>query len=64
MAVKQLRAAAGPGDRRGVLVTRRSQSLFTVEASVRVPHGTTLEEDRWFRPAVYSAVGAGDGAAP
>lgn len=64
LAVKQIRAAAGPGDRRGVLVTRRSRSLFTVEVSAGVPYGTTMESDRWSRPAVHSAVGPGERTLP
>ncbi|MDP9890121.1 hypothetical protein [Pseudarthrobacter enclensis] len=53
-AVQQLRAAAMAGDRRGILITRRSRSLFTVEASRDVPYGTTLENDRWHRETAPS----------
>lgn len=48
-AVLQLRETAADNDRRGILITRRSRSLFTVEVSADVPYGTTLEEDRWQR---------------
>lgn len=61
-AVEQIRAAAAPGDRRGILITRRSRSLFTVEASTEAPYGTTLEKDRWHRPPVQSSPDAGDEA--
>lgn len=47
-AVEQIRAT-GAGDRRGILITRRSRSLFTVEASAEVDYGTTLDRDRWHR---------------
>lgn len=60
-AVLQLREAAQVDDRCGILITRRSMSLFTVEVSAEVPYGTTLEKDRWQRegtaasaPADYS----------
>ncbi|MDQ6752915.1 MAG: hypothetical protein M3017_05780 [Actinomycetota bacterium] len=61
-AVEQIREAAAAEDRRGILITRRSRSLFTVEASTDVPRGTTLEKDRWHRPAVTARIGAGDEA--
>lgn len=48
-AVDQVRRAAKVGDRRGILITRRSQSLFTIEASADVHYGTTLEKDCWHR---------------
>ncbi|WP_309484112.1 hypothetical protein [Pseudarthrobacter sp. NS4] len=51
-AVEQVRAAAAPGDRRGILIIRRSRSLFTVEASTDVPYGIMLEKDRWHRPSL------------
>lgn len=54
-AVAQIRASAAGGDRRGILITRRSRSLFTVEASTDVPYGTTQEKDRWHRPTSTSA---------
>lgn len=60
-AVEQIRAAAVPGDRRGVLITRRSRSLFTVEASNDVPPGTILEKDRWHRTVAYPSPERGDG---
>lgn len=50
-AVEELLAAAPAGDRRGILITRRSQSLFTVEPSHDTPYGTVLEKDRWHRRA-------------
>lgn len=56
-AVEQLRSAAAAGDPRGVLVTRWSWSLFTVEASADVPYGITLEKDRWRRPGSCSQTG-------
>lgn len=59
-AVEQVRNAAAPGDTRGILLTRRSRSLFTVEASADVPYGTTLERDRWHRGDVPES----DQAAP
>lgn len=37
------------GHSRGILLTRRSRSLFTVEASPAVPCGTVLQRDRWRR---------------
>lgn len=48
-AVLQLRKMVQAGDTRGILITRRSKSLFTVEASAEVPFGTTMERDRWRR---------------
>lgn len=60
-AVEQIRAAAGPVNGRGILITRRSQSLFTVEATPDVPYGMTMEKDRWHRPAAYSAAEIRDG---
>lgn len=59
-AVEQVRGAAPSGDRRGILLTRRGRSLFTVEASPDVPYGTTLERDRWHRRDVPDS----DQAAP
>lgn len=50
-AVDELRGGVEPGDRRGIMVTRRSRSLFTVEVSAGVPYGLTLERDRWHRSA-------------
>lgn len=61
-AVEQVRAAAVAGDRRGILITCRSRSLFTVEASIDVPYGTTLEKDRWHRPAGTLSTAAGEEA--
>lgn len=61
-AVVQLRTAATTGDSRGILITRRSRSLFTVEASADVPYGTTIENDRWQRRAAPLAAGTGDEA--
>lgn len=60
-AVEQIRAAAVSGDRRGILVTRRSRSLFTVEASSDVPHGIIREKDRWHRPVSHLSSEPGDG---
>ncbi len=60
-AVEQILATAMPRDRRGVLVTRRSLSLFTVEASNDVPPGTILEKDRWHRPVTHPSPEPGDG---
>ncbi|ABK05552.1 hypothetical protein ACQQCD_06510 [Pseudarthrobacter sp. J1763] len=60
VAVKQVRDTAESGDRRGILMTRLGQSLFTVEASPDVPYGTTLERDLWRRRAVPGS----DQAAP
>lgn len=62
-AVEQIQKTAATGDLRGILITRRSQSLFTVEASFDVPYGTTLERDRWHRVAVASSAIAADKAA-
>lgn len=59
-AVEQVRGAVTPGDRSGILLTRRGRSLFTVEASPDVPYGTTLERDRWHRRDVPGS----DQAAP
>ncbi|MGM9473796.1 hypothetical protein ACS5PJ_17555 [Pseudarthrobacter sp. YS3] len=60
-AVEQIRAAAGRGDQRGILITRRSRSLFTVEATPDVPYGLTMEKDRWYRPAPPSAAASSNG---
>lgn len=59
-AVQLIRQAAPPGDSRGILVTRLSSSLFTVEASDKVPHGTTMESDRWNRQAAAAPTPTGD----
>ena len=59
-AVQRIRQAAPPGDSRGILVTRRSCALFTVEASDKVPHGTTMESDRWNRQAAAAPTPTGD----
>lgn len=59
-AVEQVRDAADAGDRRGILITRRSRSLFTVEASATVDYGTTLEKDRWHRSGLARSVGPGE----
>lgn len=48
-AVNVVRKQAGQNDRRGILVTRRSRSLFTVELTTAVPYGMTMERDRWHR---------------
>lgn len=62
-AVLHIRNAASPIDVRGILITRRSRTLFTVEASTDVPYGTTLEKDRWHRRlAAASSAAAGDEA--
>lgn len=61
-AVQQIREAASPGDPRGILITRRSRWLFTVEASDDVPYGTTMEKDRWHRNSAPSSTAAGDEA--
>lgn len=60
-AVEQIRGAVGPVNPRGILITRRSRSLFTVEATSDVPYGVTMEKDRWHRPGTYSAAETGDG---
>ncbi|MDJ0356634.1 hypothetical protein [Paenarthrobacter sp. PH39-S1] len=62
-AVEQVRVTAAAGERCGILIARRSRSLFTVEASADVPYGTTLEQDRWHRPARTPPTAAGDEAA-
>lgn len=61
-AVQQIRDAVSPEDARGILITRRSRSLFTVERSTDVPYGTTLEKDRWHRRSAASSAAAGDEA--
>lgn len=48
-AVNVVRKQAGQHDRRGILITRRSRSLFTVELTTAVPYGMTVERDRWHR---------------
>lgn len=48
-AVDLVRALAGEQDRSGILITRHSRSLFTVELNAGVPYGTTLERDWWHR---------------
>lgn len=58
-AVLQLREAPGNGQPQGILITRWSRSLFTVETSSDVPFGTTIEKDRWRRHAP-TATRAGD----
>lgn len=58
-AVLQLRQTAANDHPRGILVTRRSRSLFTVETSPDVPYGTTEEKDRWQRHVVPTETGAG-----
>jgi hypothetical protein len=57
----QVRTAAVT-DRRGTRITRRSVSLFTVEAAADVPHGTTVEIDCWQRPTGTRPRAAGDEA--
>lgn len=59
-AVLQLRETAVDGDRCGILVTRRSRSLFSVEVSADVPYGTTMEKDRWQRHVASTEAGTGD----
>lgn len=61
-AVQQIRDAATAEDARGILITRWSTFLFTVEASVDVPYGTTLENDRWHRHTAPASTFAGDEA--
>ncbi|MDP9890815.1 hypothetical protein [Pseudarthrobacter enclensis] len=48
-AVELVRGRAGQQGRSGILITRRSRSLFTVELDDGVPYGTTMEQDRWQR---------------
>lgn len=48
-AVDLVRGRAGQQVRNGILITRRSRSLFTVELDDGVPYGTTMERDRWQR---------------
>lgn len=48
-AVDLVRRQAGQQGRSGILITRRSRSLFTVELAAGVPYGTTMERDRWHR---------------
>jgi hypothetical protein len=54
----QVRAAIGA--RSGVRITRRSVSLFTVEAAADVPRGTIVEIDCGQRPAGTLPWAAGD----
>ncbi len=61
-AVLQLRETATNDRPQGILITRRSRSLFTVETSTEVPYGTTIEKDRWHRQVVPRATGMGDEA--
>lgn len=61
-AVHQIRETSAPEDPRGILITRRSRSLFTVEASTDVPYGTTLEKDRWHRDTTPASTCSGDEA--
>jgi hypothetical protein len=49
LAVARVRPFAAM-DGHGIRVTRRSASLFTVEAVADVPYGMTVEEDSWQRP--------------
>jgi hypothetical protein len=55
----QTRAAAAM-DRRGIRITRRSVSLYTVETTPDVPYGITEELDRWHGPHVTWPRAAGD----
>lgn len=48
-AVEKLREAAADGNMSGILVTRQSRSVFTVQLSADVPFGLTVEMDRWQR---------------
>lgn len=48
-AVDLVRGLAGEQDRSGILITRRSRVLFTVELNAGVPYGTTMERDLWHR---------------
>ena len=61
-AVAQIRATAAM-DGRGIRVTRRSASLFTVEAAADVPYGMTVENDSWQRPTSARPSTAGEEAA-
>lgn len=54
-AVEQILTTLAPDDRRGILITRRSETSFTVETSSGVPHGTILEQDSWQRPVVTTS---------
>jgi hypothetical protein len=58
-AVAQIRATGALGGR-GIRVTRRSASLFTVEAAADVPYGMTVENDSWQRPTSARPRTAGD----
>lgn len=59
-AVLQLRETAANRSQRGILITRLSRSLFSVEVSADVPYGTTMEKDRWQRHAASTEAGTGD----
>jgi hypothetical protein len=48
-AVHTVREAIPAEHPHGILLTRHSESLFTVTHSPAVPHGTTMEQDRWHR---------------
>ncbi len=48
-AVDLVRGLSGEQDRSGILITRRSRSLFTVELNAGVPYGITMERDLWHR---------------
>lgn len=61
-AVLQLREAVTNERPQGILITRRSRSLFTVETSADVPYGTTIEKDRWHQHPVPPATHTGDEA--
>jgi hypothetical protein len=61
-AVAQIRSAAAEAGR-GIRVTRRSASLFTVEAAADVPCGITVENDSWQRPTSTRAQATLDKAA-
>lgn len=58
-AVQHVRQAALADDFRGILIIRRSETLFTVEASEKVPYGITMESDRWDRRALTAPTSAG-----
>lgn len=54
-AVQEVRQAALPDASSGILITRQSASLFTVEPSEKVPYGTTIERDWWNRQSATAA---------
>jgi hypothetical protein len=44
-----LRENLPPENPQGILLTRHSKCLFTIARSPDVPHGITMEQDRWHR---------------